>query len=111
MKTIIAPEDRKFVIVDNVDPYFSPTRNNKTVEDVIKKTEIIRARRIKDYQNEIAERSNVVASYLMSRAVDSGKPIERYVSRKELARLQGRKIIEKLAKGYRILDSADNYAS
>jgi len=110
MSDIIQPIDRKFVVVDNVDPYFSPERNRRTMASVIKKYEKKRAQQMTDYIDKLRERTDAVATYFKSRAAESSKPIEQYISRHELARLQGKKIIEKMSRGYRVLDSADNYA-
>lgn len=107
MNKLIQPEDKKFVIVDNVDPYFSPKRNQSIIDSVIAKYEAKRAKQQKDFIDNLRERTDAVASYLKSRAADSNKPIEQYISRNELARLQGKKIIQKLQNGYTTLDWAN----
>lgn len=71
-------------------------RNNAIIEWTIQKYEIDRAKRQKTFEHELEERTDAVASFL--KAVDRGYngSAMRYFGRRELAKLRGEKIIEKL---------------
>ena len=91
--------------MDTPDDDFSPVRHKAIIDGTIKKNDEMRKRKQKDYIELIKERANVVSYYLKSRAVDAGKPIEKYISRKLLAHLRGQKIVQKL----RTLKSGKTY--
>lgn len=102
----ISSEDRRF-FVTKPDKDFSPERNKAVIAESIKKYERMRARKQKDYVEKIAERADAVVSYLRSRAIDSGTPIEKYLGKTNLAHFQGQKIIQKirrLANGKQIIE-------
>lgn len=91
-------EDFKRYYKDRPDESFSPTRHKEIVERTILKVEQQAKQKSRDYVEQIKERANAVAWYLKSNAVNAGKSIEKYISRKELARLRGQKIVHKLKK-------------
>lgn len=91
----IQPEDKKFYIT-KPDKNFNPDRNRKIVEETIKKYEKMRLQKHHDYIDRIRERSDAVASYFRSRMADSNNPIDKYLGRKNLAYLQGRKILQRI---------------
>lgn len=76
------------------DADFNPDRNKAVVEASIRKYEATVARKKKEYWNMVGERADAVATYLKSTKV--GSPVEHYFGKRELARLRGQKIIQKL---------------
>lgn len=79
------------------DVGFNPDHNKKVVEDSIKKYEAERARRQKDFTDQIGERAHAVTSYLMHlQRGNKSTPIEKYFSKTYLAHLRGKKIVEKM---------------
>lgn len=86
-------EDYQKFYVAKGDPGFSPDRNKATIEACIKKHERNLIRKRKDYIEQIRERSDAVASYFRSQAADSGRPIEQYLGKRNLARLRGEQIL------------------
>ena len=100
------PEDRRFIVAKG-DPGFSPERNKKTIERSIQKYEAMRRRKMSEWQDQIGERAHAVASYLKSNAAESNKPIEKYISKRELAYLQGQKIVQVMQNGVRKLVEVD----
>ena len=97
--------DKKVFLVDGGDPGFNPARNKAIIEDTIKKYELMRERKRRDYNDKLGERVDAVATYLKSMAADSNKPVEKYFSKRELAHLRGKKIIQVLQGQARILGS------
>lgn len=91
-------EDKKF-FVEKGDPGFSPARNKAIIEGTIRKRNQEIAARRKAYQNDVAERSDAVATYLRSRAAEGYTPLEKYFGKRQLAHLRGQKIVQVL-KGY-----------
>lgn len=87
-------EANKSLYVAKPDPGFSPDRNKAIIEGTIKKYEETRARKQREYKEQVAERSDAVVTYLKSNKV--GTPIEKYFNRRELAHLRGQKIVQKL---------------
>ena len=89
-------EDQKRYFVEEGDPGFNPDRNKKIIADTIKKTEANHRKRQKQWEEKVMERSDAVASYLCSNAVQSGKPIEKYLGKRNLAYLRGKRIVQEL---------------
>lgn len=85
---------RKWYVEDPRD--FSPERNKKVIEDSIRKSEMMRARKHKDYVEQVRERADAVATFLKSVAMGKEPNIERYFGRKELARLRGQQILAEI---------------
>ena len=74
-------EDYKRYYKDRPDEDFSLTRHKHIMDKTIRQNDELRLRKQKDYVELIKERANVIAYYLKSRAVDAGKPIEKYISK------------------------------
>ena len=76
------------------DAGFSPARNNAVIADSIKKYEAMRATKHKIFQENLAERTDAVATFL--KAVDRGKASNsaKYFGKRELARLRGEQIVQ-----------------
>lgn len=83
----------------NPDADFSPARNKQVIADSIKKYEANRAKRKKEFGEQVDERSDAVASYFQHLNQGKNTPLMKYFGRRELARLQGRKIYEKITNG------------
>ena len=88
--------DHALYYVEDVDPNFNPERNKQVIKNSIKKYEAMRARKQKDYIESIRERSDAVVSYLKSKGGEGNVSVEQYFGKKELARLQGVNILNKL---------------
>jgi hypothetical protein len=96
MSNHIHRSDWKYIPKDP-EPGFSPERNKRIIEDTIQKYEKTRARKLKEFQDNLAERSDAVATYLTSRYMGSSPTaMERYFGRRNLAYLRGDQIREKL---------------
>lgn len=91
-----AKEDYERFYVEKGDPGFNPKRNKETIENTIKSHEANIRRKRKQFKETLSERSHAVASYLKSRAVQSGNPVEKYFSRRYLAYLQGKENLERI---------------
>ena len=84
------------------EEYYDPTRNKKIVEATIRKNDALRKKKIKEFDEQLGERVEAVAHYLkaLDRG-DTGSPAEKYFGRKELAHLQGQKIMREVAGWYK----------
>lgn len=82
--------------MEKPEPGFSPERNKAKFEESVRKAKALQERRNKDYVEQVRERSDAVASYLKRVAMGMEKSVDAYFGRRELARLQGRKIQEEV---------------
>ena len=89
----IQREDYKFVPA-NAEIGFSPQRNQSIVEDCIRQTDIMRRKKVKAFQEGLAERSDAIATYMVSPKV--GKPADKYFGRKAMAYLRGDTIRQRI---------------
>jgi hypothetical protein len=100
-------DDKKFYVAGG-DPNFNGDHNKRVIAEVMRKHEETRQRKIKEFNEELAERADAAEMYLLH-VSNKGTPIEKYFGRRELAHLQGKKIIQKLVeikgKQYLKLDS------
>ena len=101
MKRLSASEWKKnleFFRKHNIaeDPNFSEKRNREIIEGTIKKNEVLRRKQQGEFKERLGEKIDMVASYLKSRAVDGGAPIERYLGKRWMAKLRGEQIIGRL---------------
>lgn len=90
------------------DVGFSPEKNKYIIEKTIKKHEANIARKIKSYEEQVRERADAVATYLKSVANGKEKSVDAYFGRRELARLRGQQIIQKLQGNVTLLDDKGN---
>lgn len=88
--------DHALYFIEDGDVGFSPERNKQVIENSIKKYEAMRMRKNKEYIENIRERSDAVATYLKSRVAEGSTSVEKYFGRKELLRLQGVSILNKM---------------
>lgn len=95
-KTKVVRKDYEKFYALEPEPNFSPERNKRVIDGSIKKYEAKRRQEIKRFREGVGERSEMVASYLKSSAVESNKPIDKYLGKTIMARLRGEQIVDKL---------------
>ena len=83
----------------NPDAGFSVERNKQVIADTIKTYEANRAKRRKEYTEQVDERSDAIATYFEHLNKGKNTPLMQYFGRRELARLQGKKFYEKMSNG------------
>ena len=88
--------DHALFFVEKGDPGFSPAYNKFVIEESIKKYEANRKRKMKEFVDDVGERSDAVASFLVSKhAQYSVNPsLEKYFGRSYLAYLRGEEIAD-----------------
>ena len=99
--------DYQKFFIENGEEGFSPEYNAWVVENSIRKSDIERAKRLKEHREAVAERSEAVISYLKSKFVRGTSPVEQYFGKRTLAYLRGEKIKEIAQGNKRILTSID----
>jgi hypothetical protein len=96
---LIQAEDFKFMNPGGApDPDFNPERNKAVIAATIRKNEAIRRRRQKDYNDQLAERADAVASFLKAKDMNSGMTIEKYFSEQDLSHLRMESFLTKVTK-------------
>lgn len=80
----------------SLDPEYVKRHNDDVIARTIKATNMLRRQKQKDYIEQIAERSDAVATYLKSRMAEGNTPVEKYFGREMMAHLTGRKIMNKI---------------
>ncbi len=99
----IDPLDKRFWPV-NPDPDFSPEKNKAVIEKSIAKYEAKRAKEKNKFVDQLRERTDAVASWLTSpHGAIGGNPLERYFSRRYLAHLRGKEIVERIQEKLRTI--------
>lgn len=81
------------------DPDFDADHNKRVVDDVIKHTDKMIREKKATHKKDLQDRSWALSKYLKS--LDNGgkeSDMAKYFGRRELARLQGERIMEKLKK-------------
>lgn len=78
------------------DSNFNADRNRAVIARTIRKNEARRKLARQEYKNMLGPRIDMVASYLKSRAIESGTPADKYLGKRIMAKLVGEKIINKL---------------
>ena len=94
----VDPEDWKYVNADP-DPDFDADHNQRVVDDVIENTDRMIREKKSSHKKELEDRSWALSKYLKS--LDTGgkeSDMGKYFGRRELARLQGEKAMEKIKK-------------
>lgn len=84
----------KYGVTEDAD--FSAKRNKEVIDRTIKKMELRKAQKEKEYVSSIRERAEAVASFL--KHVNNGKDnnVVKYFGRREIARLRGEDIATKI---------------
>jgi len=91
--------DHALYFVADGEPGFSEAHNRAVIAGTIKKYEAKRKLKMKEYRDQIAERSDAVATYLTSRIAEGNTPIEKYFGKKMMSHLRGEKILQ-ILKGF-----------
>lgn len=95
-KSVLDIDYKKFLIPEG-EIGFSPARNKAIIEDSIKRYDLMKARRQKDYMEQVRERANAVTTYLFdTKAQQTGTPVEKYFGKRTLAALRANKIVSTL---------------
>jgi len=100
----ILDKDYKKFFIPEGEVGFSPERNKKVMEDSIKKADLMRIRKMKEYDEQVRERANAVTTYLFSRQAEGNRPIEKYFGKRNLAHLQGINLVNRIS----LLDAQSN---
>ena len=88
--------DQALYFVEDGEEGFNPDHNKFVIAETIRKTQENRKKKHKEYIEAIRERSDAVATYLKSRYAEGNTPVEKYFGKKELAHLQGQKIMTRI---------------
>jgi hypothetical protein len=89
--------DKQKYFVETGDPGFSAERNKSIIERTIAKYEAMRAKKVKEHIEGVAERSDAIIAYMKSPKQVS-TPLEKYFGRKVLAQLRGEQIRDEIDK-------------
>jgi len=98
LKTVKEEQQRDTALyfVEDGEAGFSPEYNKMVIERTIRKSELLRQRRAKLYEESVRERADAVATYIKSSAAETQKPVEAYFGKKWMAYLRGEKIVQQL---------------
>ena len=97
MKEKISPLDYKYMEQNpEGDADFNEDRNNEVIADVIKKTDKMRRQKAREFAADNRERSEATAQYLKALEGGASTNAEKYFGRRELARLRGEEVLNKL---------------
>lgn len=78
------------------DVDFSAERNAEIIANVIKKTDKMRRQKEREFQTGLRERNEATAQYLKALEGGASTDAEKYFGRRELARLRGEEVLNKL---------------
>ena len=91
----ILKQDYKYYDGDNKD--FNLDRNNAIIEGTIKKYEANRTRKVKEFRENLGERSDALAFYIKSSHFGYGaSPVEHYFGKRMVAYLRGDEVRQKI---------------
>lgn len=95
--TKIATDDYKLMQENEGDADFSPERNKAVIASSIRKYNAKRRSQLKDYHNQLLERTDAAAAFLKFKdRTGHSMGVEEYVGRQELRNLQAQKLLMKL---------------
>lgn len=94
----VASDDMKRFWAERPDPDFSPEHNDVVIKRSIARAETHRKAMQKLQIDGLQERTSALASFVKYQDHGGVKNAEAYFGRKELARLQGKKVIQMLQK-------------
>lgn len=90
--------DLPFVNVDP-DPGFDPEHNRKVIQKTIEWTDKMAAKKVRDYQDSLHERTSAFAQYVDSfNKGNTNTNIEKYFGKQYLTYLRGQQVIEQIKK-------------
>lgn len=92
----MSQDDYDLYFDHTADPLYVERHNKHVIENSIKKYEAKRAAAMKEWQGNMGERSDAAVSYLKHLSYGKATPVEQYFGKKELARLRGEDIRQKL---------------
>lgn len=98
----IHKRDYKFVPKDP-DIGFDAARNKRIIDEVIEETDKVRARKMREHNTKLKERTDAVAQYLHNIAQGGNSSILKYFGRKHLAYLRGQEIMQEIQKNLTIV--------
>lgn len=101
----MSQDDYDLYFDHNADPLYVERHNKEVIDRTIKKYEAKRAQALKDWRDKAGERSDAVVSYLKHLVNGKSTPVEHYFGKKELARLRGDEIRQKLMANMEIRNS------
>ena|SRR3990167_2547873 len=78
------------------DADFNEDRNNEVIANIIKKTDKMRRQKAREFAAGNRERSEATAQYLKALEGGASTNAEKYFGRRELARLRGEEVLNKL---------------
>jgi hypothetical protein len=64
------------------------------IEETIAETDLNVKRKTKQFNEMVGERIDMASQYLVSRAAESGKSVDKYLGRQIMARLAGERLID-----------------
>ena len=97
-KDTIQRKDWKFVNADP-DPDFDADHNKRVIAKTIKKNEAYRRKKKRAYKEKVDERAEAISTYIQSlKQGGRESDINKYFGRREMARLRGEEIMNKLNK-------------
>ena len=101
MKTkpgLISPQDWEFM---EVNPYgdagFNPEHNKRVIKDTIKKQDAKYRKQKRDFSEKTRERTQAAGMFLQNLTQGEGLNAQEYFGRRELARLRGEEVLERLS--------------
>ena len=78
------------------DADFSAEKNAEVIANIIKKTDKMRRQKAREFQTGLRERNEATAQYLKALEGGASTNAEKYFGRRELARLRGEEVLNKL---------------
>ncbi len=78
------------------DPDFSAEKNAEVIANVIKKTDKMRRQKNREFEAGMRERNEATAQYLKALEGGASTDAEKYFGRRELARLRGEEVLNRL---------------
>lgn len=91
-------KDWKYVPVDP-DPEFNPKRNQELIDDIIRQTDVIAARKRQEFKDGLRERTEAATRYLEAvKLGNASDDVKSYFGKRQLAYLHGVEVMDKLRK-------------
>lgn len=88
-------KDKKF-FVEKGDQGFNPDRNKFIIEETIRQHDKNMKKKDKEYVDKLRERTDAVVCYLKRLVNGSSLSVEKYFGKRELARLRGEQIVNRI---------------
>lgn len=88
--------DVALYFVEDGEVGFNPAHNKWVIEHTIQKAKLNKKKRANQYNEQLRERADAVATYVKSRAAEGSTPVEKYFGKRWMSYLRGEKIIQVL---------------